>query len=64
MKVKGRLVVPMFHPAAALHQQSLKPVVEADFTRLPDLISQANNVQENVNEKQDNDDEPKQLNLF
>jgi DNA polymerase len=26
MQVKGRLVVPMYHPAAALHQQSLKPI--------------------------------------
>lgn len=37
--VKGRLVVAMYHPAAALHQQSLRPVLEADFAKLPDLIS-------------------------
>lgn len=39
--VRGRLVVPMFHPAAALHQASLKPVVERDFARLPEWIQQA-----------------------
>ncbi len=39
--VRGRLVVPMYHPAAALHQPSLKPQVEADFTRLPEYIQQA-----------------------
>jgi uracil-DNA glycosylase len=39
--VKGRLVVAMFHPAAALHQPSLKTSVEQDFTRLPELIRQA-----------------------
>ena len=39
--VKGRLVVPMFHPAAALHQQSLRPTLEKDFSRLPELIAKA-----------------------
>ncbi len=39
--VKGRLIVPMFHPAAALHQPSLKTSVERDFARLPDWIQQA-----------------------
>ena len=41
MKVKGRLVIAMYHPAAALHQQSLKPTIEQDFARLPELIAQA-----------------------
>jgi DNA polymerase len=39
--VRGRLVVPMFHPAAALHQPSLKTSVERDFARLPEWIKQA-----------------------
>jgi DNA polymerase len=39
--VKGRLVVPMFHPAAALHQQSLRPTLEKDFARLPEIIKKA-----------------------
>ena len=39
--VKDRLVVPMFHPAAALHQASLKPSVEKDFARLPEIIAKA-----------------------
>ncbi len=37
--VNGRQVVAMYHPAAALHQQSLRPVIEADFMRLPELIA-------------------------
>ena len=41
MNIKGRLIVAMYHPAAALHQRSLRPVLEADFARLPDLIAQA-----------------------
>jgi DNA polymerase len=39
--VRGRLVIPMFHPAAALHQPSLKTSVERDFARLPEWIQQA-----------------------
>ncbi len=39
--VKGRLIIPMFHPAAALHQPSLKTSVERDFSRLPEWIQQA-----------------------
>ena len=33
------IVVPMYHPAAALHQGSLRNVIEADFRKLPDLLS-------------------------
>jgi uracil-DNA glycosylase family 4 len=39
--VDGRLVVAMFHPAAALHQPALKQFIEDDFRKLPDLIEQA-----------------------
>lgn len=39
--VYGRLIIPMFHPAAALHQPSLKTSVERDFARLPEWIQQA-----------------------
>ncbi len=46
MRIKGRLVVPMYHPAAALHQGSLKPVVESDFLRLPDLLAKTASVPE------------------
>jgi len=39
--VDGRLVVAMFHPAAALHQPSLKQSVIEDFKKLPALIATA-----------------------
>jgi DNA polymerase len=39
---KGELiVVPMYHPAAALHQGSLRRVIEADFARLPGFLEKA-----------------------
>lgn len=37
----GRMIVPMYHPAAALHQPSLREVVRDDFVRLPELIVSA-----------------------
>ncbi len=35
----GVIVVPMYHPAAALHQQTLRRVIEADFARLPEFLA-------------------------
>jgi DNA polymerase len=40
-RVGNRYVIPMFHPAAALHQAALKPALLADFARLPELLEQA-----------------------
>jgi uracil-DNA glycosylase family 4 len=36
----GRLIVPMYHPAAALHQAALKATIEADFLKLPRLLAE------------------------
>jgi len=67
-KVGNRYVIAMFHPAAALHQASLKPAILADFGKLPELLKQARaglgrekiEVQKQAEEKE----EPKQLSLF
>jgi DNA polymerase len=65
MQVKGRLIVPMFHPAAALHQPSLKPSVERDFARLPELIAKAAEAPEAPEEETpEQKPQPKQLSLF
>jgi uracil-DNA glycosylase len=37
----GRMFVPMLHPAAALHQPQNRPLIEADFRRLPELLADA-----------------------
>ena len=47
----------MYHPAAALHQQSLRQTVEADMLKIPVLLAQANKAPE-IEEK------PQQLSLF
>ncbi|MEW6566764.1 MAG: uracil-DNA glycosylase [Chloroflexota bacterium] len=39
--VNGRLIVAMYHPAAALHQPSLRRTVEEDFARLPEILRRA-----------------------
>jgi uracil-DNA glycosylase family 4 len=40
-KIGGVIYYPMYHPAAALHQPSLRPTVEEDMRRIPELIEQA-----------------------
>ncbi len=64
-RIKGRLVVPMFHPAAALHQPSLKASIERDFAHLPDLIAKTEEPIKIEEEKPpENKSEPTQLSLF
>jgi DNA polymerase len=69
-KVGDRYVIPMFHPAAALHQVALKPAIMADFAKLPDLLKEARAgmgkskpVAKNI-EIEPPREEPKQLSLF
>ena len=47
----------MYHPAAALHQQSLRQAIEADMLKIPSLLAQVNSLAE---AKQ----QPQQLNMF
>jgi DNA polymerase len=35
----GMIYVPMYHPAAALHQPALRKVIEEDFRKLPGLLA-------------------------
>lgn len=40
-RVGGRLIVPMMHPAAALHQVQNRTLIEDDFRRLPEFLAEA-----------------------
>ena len=40
-KVDGLTVYPMMHPAAALHKQELRKVIEDDFKAIPNLLKEA-----------------------
>lgn len=64
---EGRLIVPMYHPAAALHQPALRSVVEADFAKLPALIHFSEQKRKELEQKTvhpDEDQDIKQLPLF
>jgi uracil-DNA glycosylase len=41
VRIDGRLIVPMFHPAAALHQPALRDSILADFAKLSSFLSPA-----------------------
>ena len=71
--VDGRLIVTMYHPAAALHQPALRPALVEDFAKLRPLL----NIEELVEQmaavpepepqpitKEDKPDFPEQLSLF
>ena len=68
--VNDRLIVPMYHPAAALHQPSLKNSVIADFKALRNTIieGQSNKQVMLEQQKQENDkaadESAEQLSLF
>ena len=38
---EGRIIFPMYHPAAALHQQNLRGALEDDIKKLPALLEEA-----------------------
>ena len=40
-KVDGRMCIAMYHPAAGLHQQSLKESIRSDFKKIPQVIAEA-----------------------
>jgi DNA polymerase len=64
-KIKGHLIVPMFHPAAALHQPSLKGSVERDFSSLPELMKKSAEAEEVTEEDTPGSKpDPTQLSLF
>jgi uracil-DNA glycosylase family 4 len=65
-KVGDRYVIAMYHPAAALHQMSLKPAIMEDFASLPELLKQARTGlgKSAGNDQKKEEDSPKQMTLF
>jgi uracil-DNA glycosylase family 4 len=47
----------MYHPAAALHQQSLRQAIEEDMLKIPSLLAQAQDITEDK-------PQPQQLSMF
>jgi DNA polymerase len=68
-KVGERYVIPMFHPAAALHQPQLKPAILGDFAKLPDQLNEAREAMgkpriEFKKKEEVVEDKPQQMSLF
>ena len=67
-RIGDRFVIAMFHPAAALHQGSLKPILMQDFSQLPRMLEQARGALKRSapapSDAEEPKEEPKQLNLF
>jgi uracil-DNA glycosylase family 4 len=68
-KIRDRYVIAMFHPAAALHQASLKPAIVADFGKLPQLLAEARaglgrSAAESPAAVKSPEEDPKQLSMF
>ena len=58
-KRDGIIYYAMYHPAAALHQQSLRQTIEADMQKIPRLLAEASNLPE------DNEEPPsRQMSMF
>lgn len=36
----GRMIYPMYHPAATLHNPRLRPALESDFRNLPEMVEE------------------------
>jgi len=66
--VEGRLIVPMYHPAAALHRGNLKATILDDFAKLPGFIDRVSSLRQGEevleNSKTNPVLKPRQLDLF
>mgnify|MGYP001593758751 CR=1 FL=1 len=61
--VDGTILFPMYHPAAALHQQSLRKVIEEDIKKLPALLKELPSIKQEAPPVQ-GEGEAKQLSMF
>lgn len=58
-KVGNRVIIPVYHPAAALHQPRYKADIERDFLKIPQIIQDLDAVDESTAQEK-----PEQLSLF
>jgi uracil-DNA glycosylase family 4 len=56
-KRDNMIYFPMYHPAAALHQQSLRQTIEEDMRKIPSILTQTEVPEEGVSS-------PQQLSMF
>jgi len=67
-RVDGRICIAMYHPAAGLHQTSLKDTIRADFKKIPMIIEQAARMDAESKAKPEpppvKEEPPQQMSLF
>ena len=56
-KIDNVIYYPMYHPAAALHQQSLRQTIEADMLKIPSILAR-------TEEAKEEESKPQQLSMF
>ena len=61
-KWREYMVFPMYHPAAALHNPGLRPVLEDDFAALPGVIEQV--IEQRTSEPEPEEQPAQQLSMF
>ena len=61
-KWREYMVFPMYHPAAALHNPGLRPVLEDDFAALPGVIEQV--IEQRTGEPEPEEQPAQQLSMF
>ena len=65
IKRDGMLIFPMYHPAAALHQQNLRATLEEDMKKLPEYLEALKREQTPAQpQAPQSEPEPQQLSLF
>jgi len=60
---KNKHIFPMYHPAAALYNPSLRPRLAHDFTKLSQLLNESHHMSK-IHNGSPNQVKPKQLGLF
>ena len=63
-EANGRILVPMYHPAAALHQQRLRSTIIDDFRTLPELLERARASRGGGAEPAEEESSAQQMKLF
>jgi uracil-DNA glycosylase family 4 len=68
-KKDGYICIAMYHPAAGLHQASLKDVIRQDFKKIPEVIAEADRLASETATKppepaRTKEEPPQQLSLF
>lgn len=58
-KIQGIVYYPIYHPAAGLHQPRWKSIIEEDFQRIPEVLTQAQQLPD-----QQPPEDAEQLSLF